>query len=309
MSPQPDLTAAHGLAAFARVRQRDLGDDAGADPLARWLLTEPAQVAATGDPGVTGYDGPEQLRRWFAWAEPFDFPDWFLTDDDPLVTGIADRDAACLDRLGLAPVGDVLGRFARYTAQDDLLRRAYPVPDRLRPRVAIDLGPGNGRLANPLLRGEAPVDTLVAVEGIAGPYLTQRAYYAGLGLRVADYLDAADPDGFDVAALAEDHDVVHLPTWRLDAVPDGSVDLVCAVQVLRELPQTTVRFVLGHLRRVVRPGGALYVRDHPATHDLTGLPTDELVTEHGFALEFAPQVRDRVDIHGLPRLWRRGPGR
>ena len=100
-----------------------------------------------------------------------------------------------------------------------------------------------------------------------------------------------------------------LATWRFDLVPDASVDLACAVQVLRELPASTVQFALDHLRRVVRPGGALYVRDHVEGHDLTGLPTDDLIAEHGFALEFAPQVRDRLDLHGLPRLWRRVAGR
>ena len=181
------------------------------------------------------------------------------------------------------------------------------MPARFRPRTVLDLGPGNGRLANAFLHGDAPVDTVIAVEGIAGPYLTQRAYYTGLGLQVADYLDTDEPAAFDVAAAARSNDVVHLPTWRLDLVPDASVDLVCAVQVLKELPAATVHFVLEHLGRIVRPSGAVYVRDHLAGHDLTGLPTDDLLVARGFALEFAPQVRDRVDLHGLPRLFRRTP--
>ena len=300
-----DLDAAHGTRRFADVLVRDrrrLGFDAD---LARWLLVEEAQLAQTGDPGVTGYDGPGHLRRWFAWAAPFGFPDWFLAADDPLVAAIAARDAACLDRLGVGRDGIDPAHLARYTAQDHWLLRSSAAAGLPRPSVVLDLGPGNGRLANPLMRGPEPVDVLVAVEGIAGPYLTQRAYYAGLGLRVADYLDVDAPDRFDVVAATVQHDVVHLPTWRLDLVPDASVDLVCAVQVLKELPAATVRFVLGHLQRVVRPGGALYVRDHVAGHDLTGLPTDDLVREHGFVLDFAPDVRDRVDLHGVPRVFRR----
>lgn len=295
-----DLSAAYGVDRFAAVRERDLR--AGDEDLGRWLLVERDQLDATGDPGVTGYDGPRHLGRWFDWSAPFRFPDWFLTDDDPVVQDIAARDLACLERLGIDHDPQVVADFARYTAQDHWFTRCYPMPDRFRSRVMLDLGPGNGRLANAFLHGDGPVDTVIAVEGIAGPYLTQRAYYAGLGLRVADYLDT---DAFDVAAAAADHDVVHLPTWRLDLVPDASVDLVCAVQVLKELPAATVRFVLRHLRRVVRPGGAVYVRDHLEGHDLTGLPTDELLLQRGFALEFAPQVRDRVDLHGVPRVFRR----
>lgn len=301
-----DLSPAYGVARFTAVRDRDLDADDAA--LGQWLLLEPDQVDATGDPGVGGYAGPHQLGRWFDWSAPFAFPDWFLGDDDPEVRAIAARDTACLAHFGIDHDPRVVTEFARYTAQDHRLTRFYPVPERYRPRVVLDLGPGNGRLANPFLLGDDRADVLLAVEGIPGPYLTQRAYYTGLGLHVADYLEAPGPGALDVAALATEHDVVHLPTWRLDAVPDDSVDLVCAVQVLRELPVPTVRFVLDHLRRVVRPGGALYVRDHPGDHDLTGLPTDELVADHGFALEFAPQVRDRVDLHGLPRLWRRPGG-
>lgn len=300
-----DLSAAYGTRRFADMLARDRRHHLHDEDLARWLLVAPEHTARHGDPAVSDYDGVGHLARWFAWAQAFAFPDWFLTDDDPLVQGIAARDAACLDRLGIDHSDLGVAAFARYTAQDHRLTQFYPLPERLRPRVALDLGPGNGRLANPLLAGDGAVDTLLAVEGIAGPYLTQRAYYTGLGLRVADYLDTCAPGCFDVAERAAEHDVVHLPTWRLDLVPDASVDLVCAVQVLRELPAVTVQFVLAHLRRVVRPGGALYVRDHLEGHDLTGLATDDLVAAHGFALEFAPRVHDRVELHGLPRLWRR----
>jgi SAM-dependent methyltransferase len=301
-----DLSAAYGVDRFTAVRDRDLRQ--GDEDLGRWLLVEPEQLAATGDPGVTGYDGPQQLGRWFDWSAPFAFPDWFLADDDPVVQGIASRDLSCLERLGIDHDPHVVTDLARYTAQDHWLTRCYPMPGRFRPRVVLDLGPGNGRLANALLHGDDPADTVIAVEGIAGPYLTQRAYYVGLGLQVADYLDDDEPAAFDVAAAAEHHDVVHLPTWRLDLVADASVDLVCAVQVLRELPAATVRYVLDHLQRIVRPGGAVYVRDHLAGHDLTGLPTDELLLARGFELEFAPQVRDRVDLHGVPRVFRRTSG-
>ncbi len=300
-----DLTAAHGTDRFGEVLARDHAR-LGFDPdLARWLLVEPDQVATTGDPDVVGYDGPGHLRRWYAWAAPFPFPDWFLATEDPLVTAISARDEACLDRLGVARDGIEPAHLARYTAQDAWLLRSPTAAGLARPRVVLDIGPGNGRLANPLLHGPERADVLVAVEGIVGPYLTQRAYYAGLGLHVADYLDHDGPGGFDVAALSAGHDVVHLPTWRLDLVPTASVDLVCAVQVLRELPATTVRFVLAHLQRVVRPGGALYVRDHLEGHDLTGLPTDDLVAAHGFTPTWAPRVRDRIDLHGVPRVWRR----
>ena len=150
-----DLSAEYGVERFRVVRDRDLSASDG--DLGRWLLVEPDQVDATGDPGVTGYDGPQHLGRWFDWSAPFAFPDWFLTDDDPVVQRIAARDLACLERLGIDHDPAVVADFARYTAQDLRLTRCYPMPARFRPRVVLDLGPGNGRLANAFLDGRGYV--------------------------------------------------------------------------------------------------------------------------------------------------------
>lgn len=301
-----DLSAGYGNARFAAVLERDRAQLGVDEVLARWLMME--QVLAAGhDHGldVHDYQGPQHVRTLMDWATPFDFPDWFLAPDDELVRASTVRDTAVLERLDLPPTDLDLAHLGRYNAQDHRLARFYPVPERQRPRVQLDFGPGHGRLANLALRPGQGVETLVAVEGIVGPYMAQRAYYAGLGLRVADYVDADDPDAFDVAALAPEHDVIHLPTWRLDLVPDDTVDLVTCVQVLRELPRDLVWYALEQFARVVRPGGALYVRDHQQGHNPNGLPLDDLVEAHGFRLEFAPHVIDRVDVHGLPRMWRR----
>jgi SAM-dependent methyltransferase len=194
-----------------------------------------------------------------------------------------------------------------YNAQDYLLQRFYPVPDRHRPRVLLDFGAGHGRMANLAFRlDDSVTETMIAVDGIPAPYLVQRAYYTGLGLTVADYLDdRAAGREFDVAKQQVDRDVVHLPTWRLDLVPNRSVDLVCCIQVLKELPRRLVVNVLEQFSRVVKPGGAIYVRDHVLQHHPNMMPIDQLLLANGFVREFAPHVRDQADIHGLPRVWRR----
>lgn len=86
--------------------------------------------------------------------------------------------------------------------------------------------------------------------------------------------------------------------------------MVCAVHVLREVPREVLLYVIPHFARVLKPGGALYVRDHISFHNPGGMPQDEVLAGHGLALEYYPAVRDGFDVHGVPRIWRKfDPGR
>jgi SAM-dependent methyltransferase len=302
------LSAEAGNRLFADVAKLDRDDHLTEDYLDRWLFVEHIKDRPhIKEMSFFEYAGPEHLLKFFNWIDKFPYSDWFVDARKHLVAESVRRDLACLDALGLAR-GDLdIEAVGLYNAQDYLLQRFYPVPDRQQPRVILDFGAGHGRMANLAFRSDDDVtETMIAVDGIPSSYLTQRAYYSGLGLGVADYLEARiEGQDFDVAKLQADHDVVHLPTWRLDLVPDQSVDLVCCVQVLKELPRKLVLHVLEEFARVVKPGGAIYVRDHTLHHHPNMLPIDQLLLANGFVLEFAPQVRDRVDIHGLPRVWRR----
>ena len=105
--------------------------------------------------------------------------------------------------------------------------------------------------------------------------------------------------------MIENHDVIHLPTWRLDLLPDASIDLVSCIQVLKELPGPLVPDIIKVFVRVTTADGAVYMRDHPQFHSPNQMPVDVLMQSAGFGLEFAPHWRDRVEIHGLPRIWRK----
>jgi hypothetical protein len=79
--------------------------------------------------------------------------------------------------------------------------------------------------------------------------------------------------------------------------------MVICVQVLPEVTEDVLFRSLSVFRRAIRPGGYLYIRQHSwkpgHKQDL-----DELLPNFGFELEFAPRWRDRVDVHGLPQVWR-----
>lgn len=292
---------------FDRVTARDREEKLAPDYMTKWLFID-RLITRGKQKQMSFYDyrGPQHVLRFMKWIDHYEFADWFPQLTEPLVAASKQRDLDCLARLGLEPGELDLDTIARYNAQDYLLQRAYPMPERMAPRTILDFGAGHGRQANLAFHdGDKVTDTLIAIDGIPSSYLTQRAYYEGLGLRLADYIEYRDEDRpFDVSALRGDHDVLHLPTWRFDLVPDQSVDLAIAVQVLREIPRRLVVHVLSELGRVIKPGGALYIRDH-TRHDPNQMPMETLLLANGFALEFAPQVKDRVELHGLPRIWRK----
>jgi len=292
---------------FASALERDADRLARQDWKRRWLWAE--MLAARGqrkEMSFHAYEGPSHVVKFFDWLRDFAFPDYLpeaLTG--PLRETSYARDQACAARLGVEISEASLRNMARYNAQDWIFQRFYPVPARQTVQVALDFGAGHGRMANLAFADPvAGLEQYIAVDGIPGTYLTQRAYFTGLGLSLADYLDHSE-EGLAERLADRAAQVIHLPTWRLDLVPSGSVDLVCCVQVMKELPRQLAQFVIPEFARVLKPGGALYVRDHPQFHHPNQLPIDTLLSAAGFVLEFSPHLYDRVDIHGIPRIWRR----
>jgi len=137
-------------------------------------------------------------------------------------------------------------------------------------------------------------------------YLTQCLYYDGAGYALNDYLEAhADGARSDFSLRTGKNLINHLPSWRRDIVEDQSVDMISCVQVLRELSKGMLRYALEFFNRALKPGGALYIRDHIGFHNVNQTDLDALLRSYGFVLEWQPHITDRVDVHGLPRIWRK----
>ncbi len=304
----PEALNAQFLAALAEDRK---GHDVP-EHRARWLFAE--RLNARGDRkemSFAAYEGIGHLVKFFNWHIRGHFPDPFLPGQiDPLVGAAIATDERVFADLGLIDKNRMIPRIARYNAQDHILIHAYPVPGRNAPRVLLDFGAGHGRLANLGFNAPDPEQRftkMIAVDAIASTYLTQLSYYRALGLLVWEYLEhqSDEPTQFDVARAMEDHDVIHLPTWRFDLVPDGSVDMVSCIQVIKELPGPLVPDILKFFARVTTACGAVYIRDHQQFHNPNHMPVDLLLQANGFDREFAPHWRDRIEIHGLPRIWRK----
>lgn len=243
---------------------------------------------------------PDQLK-WMSWFRT-DYPD--CTNDERITKAVnASRanDERITRSLGLeldTTVYDKRGELNN--AHDHLLPQSYPVPERARIRTVLDFGAGYGRQAN-LWTTQDPDICYIGMDAIVNSYCLQHPYYNGLGVPFADYIDAPSTFTFQPKL-----GIQHVPTWRSDLVPDGSVDLVMCVQVLPELNSRLVRHMLDEFHRVLKPGGALYIRDHAYTWK----PTDTFNVEqhlgtNGFDPEFRAHIINDMELHGIPRIWRK----
>lgn len=284
---------------FQTAIERDRAED---HARRSWLhLLERRNAGKLLDKDFDYFVGARHLIKMYSWIDKIRYPAEFR----PFSAGALERrsidnDATVFQRLSL-DIGAVnFASVARYNAQDALLFEPYPTPVRGQAERVLDFGAGHGRQANLFDRvfGKA---TYIGMDAIEAPYLVQRAYYRALGYELNDYID--DPAGFtlrDAPGVAN-----HLPTWRFDLLPSGSIDYVIAVQVLRELQPHVHDQVLAEVHRCLKPRGRLYVRDHVKIHNPNQLDQEKRLEEAGFTLEWRAPYEDFAEIHGVPRIWRK----
>lgn len=187
-----------------------------------------------------------------------------------------------------------------YNAEDFILQCGYHRPARHNVKKILEIGPGYGRQINLWSKEENLV--FCALEAIESQYLSQNLYYSLLeNINFYEYFN--NPENFEIK---NNPGIYHLPTWRLDLLPKNFFDLVIAVQVLPELEENLMLKMLKTFQKCVKPGGAIYIRDH----DLAWIPghkfdLEKILPDFGFQLEFRPIVIDGVDIHGTPRIFRK----
>ena len=286
---------------FQRVQQYDL--DRLELQNANWLLHwEWAQE-------YHSYNGPEDLLRWFEWCRgsPHYFPSEHVK---PLVSLSEVKNREILRAIGNTRKYN-FQYVDEYNATDYLLQNCYPVPQRMKIKRILDFGAGYGRQIN-LWSQLHPELVYVGMDAIELPYCLQQFYYSHFDLPLREYVKS--PRDFVIEAASG---IYHLPTWRTDLLPDNFFNMVICVQVLQEINECLVRHMIKVFQQCLKPGGALYIRDH----DLMWQPAhklnlNKLLPEMGFVLEFRPYIVDDYyalnenddfppDIHGVPRIWRK----
>jgi SAM-dependent methyltransferase len=296
----------------ALERDRDLGrlrDAAVAD----WRYIRRTRHDAD-QPLVFQYTGPDDLLHWI--ADRFDRLDgseltgarsrsfWraqpsYMPHRDELLARSASSHERLLRALG-APYGPELHHPQDvYNVQD--FHYSTAIGSGI--QTVVDYGAGYGRQSF-LFATVLDEARYVCVDAIEQPYMVQRWVFDQLGLARWDYVDEPDTDAASFGRAFEDSGAFHLPSWRLDLLPEGSVDLVLFVWSLYEMSGAAAIAAVEACARVVRLGGYVYVRDVPHSVSYRFDPERRL-RNRGFELVYESRTIAGDELHGLQRLYRR----
>ena len=86
-------------------------------------------------------------------------------------------------------------------------------------------------------------------------------------------------------------------------VPDASISLIVAAHVLQELRERTLRYALAQFKRVIAPGGLLYVRDKEFWMPMHQVRVGRELLRQGWELAYRFPGAEGRDIAGTPRRW------
>lgn len=169
------------------------------------------------------------------------------------------------------------------------------------PRNVLDFGSGIGRQAFqwcPLNAG-----ALFSIDAIESLYVLQNHIYSILFPAILVEF-CRDPEVFRQSDFATGKgQLFHLPTWEMDLLPDNHFDLVIAVQVLQELSEPTLRYVLHQFKRTTKRGGLLYIRDNDKWRPAHKVNVASELSKAGWEMVFKYTGLESYDIQGVPRLW------
>jgi hypothetical protein len=245
---------------------------------------------------------PNAWNQWLAWYQFRHFR--WNAPDDPRIGVFAQR---------IRSLGQRTWRrlFRRYRIPELDAHDRYSLPDvyypiatlgRI-PTVTLDVGGGWGRLG--MAWAAVGVRTAVVTDAIEQPYVLQHQYLSAIpDVAFHELLGAPPPAGtIDPRQMAG---VVHVPTWDLSRIAVQSVDVVTAVQVLREVDASFLTFLFDELQRMLVPGGIFYVRDNDHEYRIMcmhDIPVTQELEQRGFEVIAFPLEQGK-DIHGVPRMFR-----
>lgn len=142
-----------------------------------------------------------------------------------------------------------------------------------------------------------------SIDAIESLYILQNAIYALLFPgKLRDYF--YDPQKFIASDFQNSRgDLWHMPTWRMDLLPVNYFDIIVCVQVLQELNEQTLQYVLSQFSRIARKNGLLYIRDNEFWKPAHKLRIGRALLKHGWEIIFKYSGKEGEDIEGVPRLW------
>ncbi len=251
------------------------------------------------------FSDPDEIVKWMNWFSG-EYPSYFdPAITNPLVSQSLVNDSEIFRKLNLVHKFETYENIGLNNAHDFFIPQSYPVPAEFEIKTVVDFGAGYGRQANlwwPFVEGKG---NFIGVDAIPLSYSLQSHYYHAIKSDYKEYVFEKEQFKID----PKGSDIYHLPTWRLDLIPDNSVDLIICIQVLPELSRTLINYLFKEFHRILKPGAALYLRDLNFLYKAFGTGNiDGILQTNGFSLEFRAFVKHNTHIHGIPRIWRKDTG-
>lgn len=249
------------------------------------------------------YAGARDLENWINWIISAEKPNYLkqseIEDNARRSWGF---DKKIFEKAGFkVDERKYISNVGTYNAQDYFFTNLLPSPTESKPVKILDFGAGFGRQIN-LLHQSGHEIIYVGMDAIPKPYCLQHFYYSETGMLCQEYLLNRSDFNLENAGTG----IHHLPTWRWDLLPDNYFDRIYLVQVMQELNPNLVKELIKTMDRVMKPGGALYIRDDSAHfRPVHRLNTRELLSKWGFILEYEHHALHGVELHGIPRIWRK----
>jgi hypothetical protein len=182
--------------------------------------------------------------------------------------------------------------------------------------IHLDIGPGLG--ANALYSNYLLDSIYIPLEAHPTSYATQRDFFRALALNSNEkvsYTDIISLEnlGLDNLQIKEqiknqfkNKSIIHTPSWHYSLIDNKSLDLITATWVLNEVNVAGICWIIYNSCRTLKKNGMFYIRDSsklkPNRHNVN---YDKLLISLGFDLVGKLPVKNRVDIHGIPRAYKK----
>jgi len=152
----------------------------------------------------------------------------------------------------------------------------------------------------------------IALEAIPYTYQVQRYFLRYVSQFWPYYLDVVEcenfflPQDYITNEINENkkYKIIHLPSWNFQLLSSNSIDLITATFMLNEISEAGLLWIIANSTQVLKKGGYFYIRDSekfkPNRHNIN---YDKLLEIAGFELVKRLNVQNRVNFHGIPRLY------
>lgn len=180
----------------------------------------------------------------------------------------------------------------------------------------LDIGPGLG--ANALYSNYLLDSIYIPLEAHPISYSTQRDFFRAMAANSGGEITYTDiitleNFGFSSAQIKKIYDdliannsIIHTPSWYYSLIDNESLDLISATWVLNEVNVSGICWLIYNSFRTLKINGIFYIRDSsklkPLRHNIN---YDDLLLSLGFELVGKLPVENRVDIHGIPRAYKK----